>query len=215
MFGTANANMAAAVNKAGGFGFIGGGFDFSPDSAQIPALDKQLSEAASLLGQASDAPLNVGVGFITFHKSIASFVETVGPVLAKHRLAAVWLFAPTPSTPSAHAPVIPALKEMGKSWGLRVFVQVGTVEAAREAANDGADVIVAQGIDAGGHQFAQGSSIVSLVPEVSDMLDAEFSSKGRDIAVVAAGGIMDGRGIAAAMVLGAEGAVLGTRVSYC
>lgn len=202
MFGTANAPMAAAVTKAGGLGFIGGGFDFSQGSSQVTALDKQLTETASLLGQTSGPPLNVGVGFITFHSSIATFMDTVGPVLEKHRVAAVWLFAPKPSNPSAHAPLIPALKKMGKSWALKVFVQVGTVEAAREAANDGADVIVAQGTDAGGHQFAKGCSIVSLVPEVSDMLAAEFTSQGREVGLITAGGIIDGRGVAAAMALG-------------
>ncbi|KAF2097003.1 2-nitropropane dioxygenase [Rhizodiscina lignyota] len=209
MFGTAIAPMAAAVTNAGGLGFIGGGFDFKPESTQISSLDKQLTETASLLGQTPGQALNAGVGFITFDKSFANFIETVGPVLAKHKVAAVWLFAPTPSKPSAHAPVIPALKEMGKSWGLKVFVMVGTVEAAREAMSDGADVLVVQGVDAGGHQWAKGSGIISVVPEVCDMLKTEY--KGREVAVVAAGGIMDGRGIAAAMALGAEGVVMGTR----
>ncbi len=98
--------------------------------------------------------------------------------------------------------------------------------AAREAARLGADVVVAQGSDAGGHQFAGNAGVVSLVPEIVDMLRAEFSSttasssssSGKDgdggpPVVWAAGGIADGRGVAAALALGAEGAVLGTRVS--
>ena len=65
---------------------------------------------------------------------------------------------------------------------------------------DGADVVVAQGGDAGGHQYANTSGLVSLVPEVRDMLDAEFP--GRQVALLAAGGIADGRGVAAALTLG-------------
>ena len=77
-------------------------------------------------------------------------------------------------------------------------MQVGNVEAAREAVEDGADVVVAQGIDAGGHQYRKGMGIVSLVPEVRDIADGS----GRDVAVIAAGGIVCGQGVAAAMALG-------------
>lgn len=58
---------------------------------------------------------------------------------------------------------------------------------------------------------ARGASIVALVPEIVDMLRDEFPD--REIAVWAAGGLVDGRGVAAALALGAEGAVMGTRVS--
>lgn len=81
-----------------------------------------------------------------------------------------------------------------------MFVQVGSVEAARQATKDGADVLVVQGVDAGGHQWAKGASLVTLLPEVVDMLAAEF--KGNEVQVLAAGGVMDGRGVAAALVLG-------------
>jgi hypothetical protein len=83
---------------------------------------------------------------------------------------------------------------------LKVFVQVGSVQDAREAVEDGTDVLVVQGTDAGGHQWAQGASLITLLPEVVDMLAEEF--KDSHVAVVAAGGIMDGRGIAAAQMLG-------------
>jgi collagenase-like PrtC family protease len=83
---------------------------------------------------------------------------------------------------------------------LKVFVQVGSVQDAREAVEDGTDVLVVQGTDAGGHQRAQGASLITLLPEVVDMLAEEF--KDSHVAVVATGGIMDGRGIAAAQMLG-------------
>lgn len=81
-----------------------------------------------------------------------------------------------------------------------MFVQVGTVHAAREAVEDGCDAVVAQGSDAGGHQWAQGASLISLVPEVVNMLRDEFG--GKTVSVLAAGGISDGRGLAAGLVLG-------------
>jgi nitronate monooxygenase len=210
MFGTAFHNMATGVTKAGGLGMIGGGFDFSPESKQIVQLDSELSKAAELLSIKQGSVLPVGVGFITFLKSVIQLPDTVGPILAKWKVATVWLFAPEPSGPPAHAAIIPALKDLGKSWGLKIIVQVGSVEAARQAVKNGADIIVAQGVDAGGHQWAHGAGVISLVPEVHDMLRSEF--KEREIALLGAGGIMDGRGVAAVMALGADGAVMGTRV---
>lgn len=83
---------------------------------------------------------------------------------------------------------------------MRIFVQVGTLASAREAIEQGADVIVAQGGDAGGHQWTQGVSVMVLVPEVRDLVNQ--MGKGEQVAVLAAGGIVDGRGVAAALSLG-------------
>jgi len=105
--------------------------------------------------------------------------------------------------------LIPELQKAGSEWGLKVFVQVGTVGAAREALQQGANGIIAQGTDAGGHQWAKGAGLMGLMPEVRDMVDREFG--GREVAVLAAGGIADGRGVCAAMALGADGIVMGTR----
>lgn len=115
---------------------------------------------------------------------------------------AVWLFAPDPNAAErVHPDIIAACHE----HGFKVFVQVGTVAAAREAVQDGADVIVAQGIDAGGHQFASGAGIVSLVPEIRAWLreqEGQLVRQGREVVLVAAGGISDGNGVVGAIALG-------------
>lgn len=87
--------------------------------------------------------------------------------------------------------------------GGRVMHTVGSTEEARQAVDAGVDVIVAQGWEAGGHVRGQVSTM-ALVPAVVDAV-------GGEVPVVAAGGIADGRGIAAALALGAAGAMLGTR----
>ncbi|KAL0942230.1 2-nitropropane dioxygenase [Colletotrichum truncatum] len=202
MLGAAGAGLATEVHKAAGFGFIAAGFDFSESSAQIKDMEAALTQARSILS--SDGVLPLGVGFITSHETAGLFVSNVLPVLVRHRVAAVWLFAPHAEL-KPHAQIIPALRKEG----IKVFVQVGNVAAAREAAVDGADVIVAQGVDAGGHQFSRGCGVVALVPEIKALLASEFASK--EIVVVAAGGIVEGSGVAAALALGAEGVVMGTR----
>lgn len=85
--------------------------------------------------------------------------------------------------------------------GMKVVHQVNTPEEAGRAASDGADVIVAQGYEGGGHVGAM--STFPLVPQVVDVVGG--------VPVLAAGGIADGRGLAAALMLGAQGALIGTR----
>jgi NAD(P)H-dependent flavin oxidoreductase YrpB (nitropropane dioxygenase family) len=85
--------------------------------------------------------------------------------------------------------------------GIKVIHQVNTPEEAGRAASDGADVIVAQGGEGGGHVGAM--STLPLVPQVVDVVNG--------VPVLAAGGIADGRGLAAVLMLGAQGALIGTR----
>jgi nitronate monooxygenase len=107
----------------------------------------------------------------------------------------------------------PELVERFHQVGTRVMVMVASADDAAAAAASGADVIVAQGTEAGGHRShgsklhlseAAGTGTFSLVPQVVDRLAGRAP-------VVAAGGVADGRGLAAALVLGAEGVLLGTR----
>ncbi|KAJ5645470.1 Aldolase-type TIM barrel [Penicillium longicatenatum] len=207
MFGFADYKMAAAVTKAGGFGFIGGGFDFTTDSSQLTKLNDQLEKARAEIGDSSSNNLPIGVGFITFKP--AGFIENVIPLLQKHRVAAVWLSFP--ESDADHLPLIEGICQVRtkSDWDVKIFVQAGTVQASMEAVKQGADVVVVQGSDAGGHQWAQGASLISLLPEVRDALTE--SGAASHTAVLAAGGIVDGRGCVAALGLGADGVVMGTR----
>lgn len=195
MLGAANGTLAAAVSQAGGIGMIPGGKDFHPSSPALKTLEAELSAARRYLSLAEDETLPCGVGFLLFEESITSFIETTIPLLTKHKVRAVWLFAPSPPPPAGN--IIKDIIEALHKEEMVVFFQVGNIPAAREAVQNGADVIVAQGVDAGGHQFAKGSGFVSLVPGVVDMLEQEFAERG--VVVVAAGGVSEGRGVVAGL----------------
>lgn len=98
------------------------------------------------------------------------------------------------------APSVMPYVRIAHANGARVLTQVQTVAMARAAADAGADVIVAQGTDAGGHTGAIGT--MSIVPAIVDVVG--------NVPVVASGGIADGRGLAAALMLGAQGAWMGS-----
>ncbi|KAI9664920.1 MAG: hypothetical protein M1821_006368 [Bathelium mastoideum] len=222
------AHLAVEVSRAGGLGFIGAGTH--PDL--LPSL---LHTARSLLAAdpiPSSKPydvLPIGIGVITWGASLATVLSALTSTSDNNDdpippPAAIWLFAPHHShelAPWAHA-VRRATHGKTKIW-----VQVGSVreaEAVVRAARP--DVLVVQGGDAGGHGLNHGAGIVPLVPEVQDTVAKLFSSRedegeqvkreeaGRKVppVVVAAGGIVEGRGVAAALTLGAAGAVLGTRL---
>ncbi|KAM7478989.1 hypothetical protein LguiA_027202 [Lonicera macranthoides] len=88
--------------------------------------------------------------------------------------------------------------------GVKVVPQVGSIEEAKKAADVGVDAIIVQGREAGGHVIGQ-NGLFALLPRVVDLV------RGRNIPVIAAGGIVDERGYVAALALGAQGVCLGTR----
>ncbi len=94
-----------------------------------------------------------------------------------------------------------------RAAGVPLTAQVQSLDHARQALDAGADLIVAQGGEAGGHGMSVRSTF-TLVPDVVDLVAA----RSPDTLVVAAGGVADGRGLAAALALGADGALVGTRL---
>ncbi|KOS20290.1 Nitronate monooxygenase [Escovopsis weberi] len=221
----ASPQLAVEVTKARGLGFLASIFDMSPGSPQLDALDAELAACRALLCLPADSPLPIGMGILTVDASATHFAQTVLPLIRRHRPAALWLFAPRAAL-APHAGIVRAVRalaEQGGGGAPRVFVQVGNATAAREALRDGADVLVCQGVDAGGHQFRSGMGAVALLREVRALLGGCEAGNGGDVAVggsreegrgvsvLAAGGIADGAGLAAAVTAGAEGVVLGTR----
>lgn len=196
------ARLSVAVSKAGGMGFLAAGFDLSD-------LSKNLSEAAELVKTANiptcDGVLPIGVGFQNWGADLDTALEALG----EHPVAAVWFFGPKHLSDlvSWTRRIRDASEGRTKIW-----VQVGSVAEALEVARtSGPDVLVIQGADSGGHGLAQRAGIMTLLPEVADCLARE----GFRIPLIAAGGILDTRGAAAALSLGADGLCLGTRFLAC
>jgi nitronate monooxygenase len=174
MGSVAGGRLAAAVSNAGGLGLVGGGYGDSE------WLRTELSTARS------EAKRPWGVGLITWHATR----EAVELVLGYEPHAFMLSFGDP-------GPFVPAIKEAGCT----LICQVQDVEDGLSAKAAGADIIVAQGTEAGGHGADR--STLPLVPAVVDAV--------APTPVLAAGGIADGRGLAAALVLGAKGALIGTR----
>ncbi|AWW43319.1 dioxygenase [Streptomyces sp. AS58] len=176
MGGSAGGALAAAVSRAGGLGLLGGG---SGDRAW---LERELP----IVADGTDRPW--GVGFLTWAVDAGALEQVLefGP-------AAVMLSFGDPA---------PFVDRIRRSDAV-LIVQVTDLEEARRAVEAGADVIVAQGTESGGHGARRGRSTLPFVPLVVDLAGP--------VPVLAAGGIADGRGVAAALALGAAGAVIGTR----
>jgi nitronate monooxygenase len=176
----ADAALTKAVSRAGGFGILGGGYgDADWLAAELPALVAAKAETG----------LRFGVGFITW--SLARQPQLLDQAL-EAKPDAVWLSFGDPEP----------FAERIKAAGALVICQVQSVAMALDAVARGADIVVAQGAEAGGHGASRGT--FALVPAVVDAV-------GDRAVVVAAGGVADGRGLAAALMLGAQGVVVGTR----
>jgi nitronate monooxygenase len=175
MGGAVTPRLAAAVSKAGGLGMLPLSWT-APD--EIAAI---LDETRTL----TDRPFGVNLGLAwDQHERLSSALAAGVQVVSFF-----WGDAS-------------ALVDEAHEAGASVFVTVGTAEEGRAAVAAGADVIVAQGWEAGGHVWGTVSTL-ALVPRVVDAV--------KPVPVVAAGGIADGRGLAAVLALGAAGAWVGTR----
>lgn len=174
----AGAGLATAVSAAGGLGLIGGGYG---DKDWVDAEFKATGNHG------------VGCGFITW--SVAKHPHVLDLALS-YRPRAIMLSFGDPQ----------ALALRIKDAGAALICQVQTRRDAEHALACGADIIVAQGSEAGGHGEKRGT--LTLVPEVADLIAA----KAPETLLCAAGGIADGRGLAASLMLGADGVLVGSRL---
>ncbi len=173
MAGVAGGRLAAAVTAGGGLGLIGGGY-CDPDW-----IDHEIEAAGNA---------RVGMGFITWclDKTPSLLDRAIDRAM--------------PAVMLSFGDERPYARKI-KDSGARLICQVQTVEQARRARDSGADIIIAQGTEAGGHGATRAT--LPLVPAVVDAVSPTV--------VLAAGGIADGRGLAAALALGADGVLMGSR----
>jgi nitronate monooxygenase len=174
----AGGRLAAAVSHAGGLGLIGGGYG---DADWLRTAFHDVGNA------------RVGCGLITW--KLAEQPEVLDLVLERDP-AVMFLSFGDP------VPFAPRVAEAG----VPMICQVQTLRDAKHAVQAGAEVIVAQGAEAGGH--GEQRATFTLVPEVADWLAAHAP----ETLLLAAGGVADGRGLAAALMLGADGVLVGSRL---
>lgn len=167
-------HLAAAVSNAGGLGIIGAA------SAPPEVVREQIRQAKKL----TDRPFGVNVMLLNPNAA------EVAKIVIEEGVKVVTTGAGNPAK----------FMDDWKAAGVVVIPVVASVAMAKLMERGGADAVVAEGMESGGHIGAQ--TTMTLVPQVVDAVD---------IPVIAAGGIADGRGVAAAMMLGAEGVQLGTR----
>lgn len=167
-------HLAAAVSEAGGLGLIG--------AASAPA--EWVREQIREVKKRTDKPFGVNIMLMS------PYADEVAKVVAEEGVKAVTTGAGNPEK----------YMEMWKAAGIKVIPVVASVALAKRMERCGADAVVAEGTESGGH-IGETTTMV-LVPQIADAVS---------IPVIAAGGIADGRGMAAAFMLGAKGVQLGTR----
>ncbi|BBY10088.1 NAD(P)H-dependent flavin oxidoreductase [Mycobacterium marseillense] len=171
--------LAAAVTRAGGLGLLGGGY------GDAEWVQREFDRANGA---------RIGCGFITW--SLARNPHVLDLALDRQPATIMLSFGDLrPFADRIHAAGVP------------LTAQVQNLDQARRAVDAGAEVIVAQGSEAGGHGM-RGRATFTLVPDVVDLV----AERSPGTLVAAAGGVGDGRGLAAALALGADGAVVGTRL---
>lgn len=174
----ANASLAAAVSNGGGVGIIAAGV-MPPE-----LLEREILKAKEM----TDRPFGLNIMLMS------PTMDAALDLAARHKVPVVTTGAGSPGK------VLDCLKPLGTI----VIPVVPSVALARRAAKQGADAVVAEGMEAGGHIGEL--TTMALVPQIADAVD---------IPVIAAGGIADGRGVVAAFALGAEGVQVGTRFICC
>lgn len=195
--------LAVAVSEAGGLGFIGPNVKTADMRADLEDAWDRVRR--SRLAVDNDSVLPVGVGFQLWSDE----PEVAFAAVERYRPCAAWLYAP----PHGQSDVDAWTRQIRRvSPATKVWVQIGTIHEAYEilASRQRPDVVVVQGSEAGGHGRAtDGSSLMTLLPEMASVFASEEEEEG--IPLVAAGGIANGAGVAAALCLGAAGVAMGTR----
>ncbi|KAJ9092911.1 hypothetical protein QFC21_006623 [Naganishia friedmannii] len=233
MSGAAGGKLAAAVTNGGGLGFIGGGY-FTPE--QYTANLKEASQSLHGSGKPTGR-LEIGVGFLcwglskldqtssgsstvvsgTDYQHRTKAVACIDAAL-KFRPRAVWLAFGNEEELAGWAQVMREREKLFnkdhelESW--KLFVGVGSVQEARVAVEKvGADVIVAQGCEAGGHGSSTSPPLLNLLPSISAALPSfsPLNPTSQPPSLLGAGGLSSGTHLAAILNLGAHGAVYGTR----
>lgn len=169
-----DAVLASAVSNAGGLGII------SAASGNIQQIEKEIDKAKSL----TDKPFGVNIMLM------GENIDDIAKLVADKKVAAVTTGA---GNPEKYIP-------MWKEAGVKVIPVVASCALAKLVARAGADAVIAEGTESGGHVGEM--TTLALVPQVVNTVD---------IPVIAAGGIADGRGVAASLMLGSAGVQLGTR----
>lgn len=185
--------LAAAAAKAGTLGLIGGGY------GDLGWVQREYSIAGQLLSTDPEAMARLGCGFITWKmeqdRSALDFV-----LERETKPAAIMLSFGDPT----------GIARQIIAHNIPLVCQIQTMAQLPQAVEAGASVIVAQGCEAGGHGMNafEGRSTFTFVPEIADWLAVHAPQ----VDLLAAGGVSDGRGLAAAMNLGAHGALIGSRL---
>jgi len=182
--------LAAAVSEAGGLGMLAVTWRSLRETRRVVRETKRLTSRPFGVNLVLDAPLWEDRQETNPQRHLEACLDEGAPIVS--------FFWEVPGDLIAQT----------HDAGATVLQTVSSAVEAREAVRAGADVLVPQGVEAGGH-VRGGVSTMSLIPRVTDA--AAEASPGEGVPVVAAGGVADGRGVAAALALGAAGAMLGTR----
>lgn len=183
--------LAAACAQAGALGLVGGGY------GDLAWTQREYTLAQDLLKSDAHSYARLGCGFITW--KLDENAEALDWVLTQKPCAIMLSFG----DPHPYAARI-------ADAGTQLICQVQRLDQVPQAIEAGAAVIVAQGGEAGGHgaNALEGRSTFTLVPEIADYL----TTHAPNTLLLAAGGVADGRGLAAALMLGADGALVGSRL---